>query len=392
MKEKEPSGELGIYLHIPFCVRKCLYCDFLSAPGSLQEMEHYVEALTREILEESVSYKSYTVKSVFLGGGTPSLLSGESVKRILQTVYDHYRMGADCEISMEVNPGTASPEKLDCWRKAGVNRLSIGLQSVWDEELKALGRIHTGEDFFRTYRHAIKSGFNNINIDLMFGIPGQTKESYAGTLKKVVSLEPPPTHISAYSLILEEGTPFYENRPILPDEETEREMNKITSEILSDQGYRQYEISNYARPGYACVHNQIYWTRGNYAGFGIGAASMVENVRFQNTSSLEAYLARYLKGEREKRVKGEGQILSRKEQMEEFMFLGLRMTKGVSTKEFQRLFDVSIEQMYPGVVEDFVRKGLLVRGTDPDTGEERIRLTAFGMDVSNMVMSEFIFL
>lgn len=392
MEEKERAKELGIYLHIPFCVRKCLYCDFLSAPASLQKMEEYVEALVKEIREESFLYTDYSVKSVFLGGGTPSLLPGDSVKRILQTVRRHYRIKEDCEVSIEVNPGTVSPEKLSIWREGGVNRLSIGLQSASNTELKALGRIHSEEDFLNTYHNAIKSGFNNINVDLMFGIPGQTTESYGETLQRVLSLNPAPAHISAYSLIIEEGTPFYENMPELPEEETEREMNKITGEILSFHGYNQYEISNYARPGYECIHNQIYWTRGNYVGFGIGAASMVENIRFQNTASLEVYLDYYLKGKREKEVKSERQVLSQKEQMEEFMFLGLRMTKGVCGEEFRRLFGVSIDQVYPGVVEDFEKKGLLVRGADPDTGEERIFLTPLGMDVSNVVMSQFIFL
>lgn len=385
------AKEIGIYLHIPFCVRKCLYCDFLSAPASSQEMEDYVEALAGELREESTLYTEYSVKSVFFGGGTPSLLPGDSVKKILQTVRRCYSVQEDCEISIELNPGTVSSQKLRSWREAGVNRLSIGLQSASDGELRALGRIHTQKDFLNTYHDAVKLGFNNINVDLMFGIPGQTLESYGETLERVVSLNPAPAHISAYSLIVEEGTPFYENTPELPEEETEREMNKITGAILFDHGYRQYEISNYAKPGYECRHNQIYWTRENYAGFGIGAASMVDNVRFQNTSSLETYLDYYLKGERQTEVKGERQTLSLREQMEEFMFLGLRMTKGVCAEEFKRQFGASIDQIYPGVAEDFEGKGLLIRGADPDTGEERISLTPFGMDVSNMVMSRFIF-
>lgn len=385
------AKEIGIYLHIPFCVRKCLYCDFLSAPASTQKMEAYVEALTEEIREESSLYTDYSVKSVFFGGGTPSLLPGDSVKKILQTVRRCYSVQEDCEISIELNPGTVFSQKLRSWREAGVNRLSIGLQSASDGELRALGRIHTQKDFLNTYHDAVKLGFNNINVDLMFGIPGQTLESYGETLERVVSLNPAPAHISAYSLIVEEGTPFYENTPELPEEETEREMNKITGAILSCHGYRQYEISNYAKPGYECRHNQIYWTRENYAGFGIGAASMVDNVRFQNTASLETYLDYYLKGERQTEVKGERQTLSLREQMEEFMFLGLRMTKGVCAEEFKRQFGASIDQIYPGVVEDFEEKGLLIRGADPDTGEERISLTPFGMDVSNVVMSRFIF-
>lgn len=388
MKEKDSCRTLGIYIHIPFCVRKCLYCDFLSAPSDLQTRERYVRALIGEMMEESRSYVNYKVDSVFLGGGTPSLLSAESIDKILQVVRDYFDVDEMCEISMEVNPGTVTLEKAMSWRKSGVNRLSIGLQSAIDEELKALGRIHTGKDFFYAYKTVVKSGFNNINVDLMSAIPGQTMASYRESLEKVIHLKPAPTHISAYSLIIEEGTPFYENRPVLPDEDLEREMYKITNDILCACGYHQYEISNYAMEGYECRHNQRYWRRENYVGFGIGAASMIENVRFQNTSDLVYYISCCpgCGGS----IKGERQALSEKEQMEEFMFLGLRMTKGVSADEFFRLFGKTIDQIYPGIVEEFCGKGLLERIRDPITGEVWIALTRFGIDVSNMVMAQFL--
>lgn len=400
MIEKSTCKTLGIYIHIPFCVRKCLYCDFLSAPASGEEMERYVTALTREIKEESRNYTDDIVKSVFLGGGTPSLLPAESIVRILNTVYDCFNLDEACEISMEVNPGTVTPDKLSSWQRGGVNRLSIGLQSTVDSELKALGRIHTSKDFFDTYELAIKTGFNNINIDLMSAIPGQTLETYLDTLKRVTSMQPMPTHISSYSLMIEEGTPFYENPPVLPDEDCEREMYKITGDFLTNLGYHQYEISNYALPGYECIHNKRYWERGNYVGFGIGAASMVDNERFQNTNDIIRYFNFYLQEEstqkkkapptKNEEIKEARQKLSRQEQMAEYMFLGLRVIKGVSSREFYHIFGVTINQAYPGIVEDFCQKGLLERTKDPETGDIRIALTRRGIDVSNIVMAQFL--
>lgn len=421
----EDQKHLGIYIHIPFCVRKCFYCDFLSAPGDEEEKARYVEALCREIHKESKRYRDYTVNTIFIGGGTPSLLEGKSIAGILNRVHENYHVSEDCEISMEVNPGTVNREKLFCFKESGGNRLSIGLQSAVDSELKALGRIHTYEDFLMTYELALQAGFCNINVDLMTAIPGQSVESLHKTLQRVTEQKPMPAHISAYSLIIEEGTPFYEKRPELPDEDLERELYKITGDFLASKGYQQYEISNYALPGYACRHNTVYWRRGNYAGFGIGAASMVENVRFHNIGDRNKYVERLLNnGENLKMipnerdicrddfemknkntyviyeglqkslendpVKEDVQALSTEEQMEEFMFLGLRMREGVCKNEFARIFGQSIDQVYPGIVEDFCRKGLLMQRKDPMTGEEWIALTPFGMDVSNRVMAEFL--
>lgn len=382
MKNEEENKKLSIYIHIPFCIQKCLYCDFLSAPADEAEMERYVEALLGEIRRESAAYAGYRVITIFIGGGTPSVLKGEWIEQILQAVYACYGVEADCEISMEANPGTITEEKLNCWRRAGINRLSIGLQSAIDEELMALGRIHSSEEFFQAYKMIIKSGFNNVNVDLMSAIPGQNIESCLATLNAVTALKPPPTHISAYSLIVEEGTPFYENTPELPDEDTERKMYKITHDILTKHGYLQYEISNYAKPGYECRHNQVYWRRGNYLGFGVGAASMIENVRFHNLRDRRAYVKA---PEREEITR-----LSLEEQMEEFMFLGLRMIKGVSEEAFLKTFGRAIDQVYPGVVDRFCRLGLLKREMEKDTGEHRIALTGYGIDVSNVVMAEFL--
>lgn len=388
--EKEKQKFLGIYIHIPFCMRKCLYCDFLSSPASPKEREDYVEALCREIVKESIKYKGYTVNTIFIGGGTPSLLEGESISRILKKVRENYKVSYDCEISMEANPGTVTWEKLVHFKESGGNRLSIGLQSAADSELKALGRIHTYEDFLMSYELALKAGISNINVDLMTGVPYQNVKSLTDTLQKITGLMPMPTHISAYSLMIEEGTPFYEKTPELPDEDLERELYKITCDFLTSTGYEQYEISNYALPGYLCKHNRTYWRRGNYVGFGIGAASMVENVRFRNTGDREKYVGYFLNALNDDLIKEDVQILSVKEQMEEFMFLGLRMREGVGKNDFLRAFGKTVDEVYPGIVEKFCQKGLLILKREPAAKEDFIALTPLGIDVSNRVMAEFL--
>ncbi len=392
---KNQNRELHIYIHIPFCVKKCLYCDFLSSSASEWEQERYVKALKKEIEQESRNYKDYLVTTIYFGGGTPSLLPGGWVEEIMDVVCCNYQIAENCEITLEANPGTVSEEKLKAWKRAGINRLSIGMQSADNRELSALGRIHTSRDFFHTYQMATKTGFDNINVDLMAGLPGQGISSLQNTLMTTAGLTPAPAHISVYSLIIEEGTPFYENEPAdIPDEDTEREMYKMTGETLSGYGYRQYEISNYAKPGYRCRHNEAYWRRKNYVGFGIGAASLIENVRFRNKPDGETYIKRYLEPEKDtarKSVREKAQKLSIEEQMEEFMFLGLRMTEGISCDEFFRTFGTSINQVYPGIVDELCRKGALQKIKVEKNGDVRISLTRYGIDVSNYVMAEFLF-
>lgn len=393
---------LGLYIHIPFCVQKCLYCDFLSAPAGEGERERYVEALCREIVREGKTYADYTVRTIYIGGGTPSLLAGERILHILTLVYQCFRVEMDCEISLEANPGTVTADKLKDWRRAGINRISLGVQSLQDEELKALGRIHDSQTFLDTYKMVVESGFNNINIDLMSGIPGQSPDSYRDTLEKVVTLNKRPAHISAYGLIIEEGTPFFENTPQLPDEDCEREMYALTGEFLAKFGYCRYEISNYAFPGYECRHNIGYWRRENYLGLGAGAASLIENVRFRNLRDIGGYEQMQelpsesgqgqgkVLPERGGMFHEERQVLSKAEQMEEFMFLGLRMTKGVSREEFSEAFGTAMDEVYPGIVENFCKKGLLREQKDDKTGRTWISLTDYGMDISNYVMSDFL--
>lgn len=359
---------LELYLHIPFCIKKCKYCDFLSAPASAEEREEYVNSLCRKICACAEVAKAYRVISIFVGGGTPSVLEAEQMSRILDTVKKNFRVEDSAEITIEMNPGTVTRQKLATYRRAGVNRLSIGLQSAENKDLAMLGRIHTFEEFLVTYQNAREEGFSNINIDLISGIPHQTPESWEKTLHKIAGLS--PEHISAYSLIIEEGTPFYErygegrHAEELPDEEEERWMYQNTKSILEAYGYHRYEISNYAKPGYECRHNIGYWDRVEYLGIGDGAASLMENRRWKE-------------GE-------EPEILSVKDQMEEFMFLGLRKMEGVSKKKFREVFGISMDAVYGKVLKDMAEKGLM------EEGEGWIRLTERGIDISNYVLSEFL--
>lgn len=379
--------ELELYIHIPFCVKKCSYCDFLSAPATEQTKEAYMAALFAEIGGRAKDYKERIVTSVFIGGGTPSLLSGDSIKQLMEHIREGFRLAPDVEITMEVNPGTVTTEKLAAFYGAGINRLSIGMQSAQEQELKILGRIHDFDGFCQVYLEAVEAGFTNINVDVMSGLPGQTLASYKDTLEKVLRLEPMPQHISAYSLIVEEGTPFAamadRGELPLPEEDTERAMYEETIEVLAGYGFHRYEISNYALDGYECRHNVGYWIRRDYLGFGIGAASLIGNVRFQNGRDLNAYLAHPLA------CREEQQSLTTQEQMEETMFLGLRLIRGVSYPEFARCYGQTLEEVYGEVIARNVADGLLTVRED-ETGR-RLMLTGRGLDVSNYVMAQFLF-
>lgn len=395
---------LSVYLHIPFCIKKCKYCDFLSYPASEREQEDYAALLGEEIERQSLFYKDYQVISVFIGGGTPSVLENRAIEAVFKKLKENYIFDKSPEITIEVNPGTVDEEKLRLYLRLGINRLSIGLQSANDGELRTLGRIHDYHTFLETYELARRLGFNNINIDLISAVPGQSVESYRETLRKVLALD--AEHISAYSLIKEEGTWFYEHSDELkfPTEDEDRQMYCLTEKMLSDHGYHRYEISNYAKDGFECIHNKVYWKRGDYVGFGMGAASLVDETRFSNNRTLEEYAGavRALRGDcagREAPEKEQGaevihdarsrlgediQRLSVTEQMEEFMFLGLRLTEGVSKKEFFEKFGVPMDDIYGETLNKLRRKGLII--TDGN-----VRLTPYGTDISNYVMSEFIF-
>ena len=426
-REKEDLSCLELYIHIPFCVRKCAYCDFLSFPSGEEERERYVERLTEEIEEAGAVSEGYVATAIFFGGGTPSVLTPKQTERILNAVKKSFYVAEDAEITTEVNPGTADREKLEAWRQAGINRLSFGLQSTENRELQYLGRIHTMEDFLESYRAAREAGFENINIDLMSALPGQTVSSWEKTLRTVVSLQ--PEHISAYSLIIEEGTPFCQlfgedgdaaeekNRrqslgiPELPDEDAERRMYYDTERILGEAGYHRYEISNYAKPGYECRHNKGYWTGTEYLGLGLGASSYI-NIRREkgeaakisasgkesgdrrqlerrsNVRDFKTYLSLTREDFRAGRQIEERELLTNQAMMEEFMFLGLRLTEGISEMEFFRRFSCTLETVYGDVLEKLAGQELMERYERE--GAAFWRLTKRGIDVSNCVLAEFL--
>lgn len=344
-----------------------------------------MQALLQEIQGRAKEYEAYRVSTVFIGGGTPSVVNPQWIERLLDTLRSCYRISPEAEITMEANPGTIDAASLAIYYRAGINRLSLGLQSTWDQELRALGRIHTWQQFLDAYEAAVTAGFHHINVDLMSGLPGQTPITYETTLRRVAELSPPPEHISAYSLIVEEGTPYAERYAagelLLPQEETERKLYELTGRILQEYGYERYEISNYAKAGCGCRHNIGYWTRENYLGFGIGAASMVENVRFQNGKGLQQYIQDPL-GQRE-----EPEYLSVEEQMEEYLFLGLRLTRGISVTGFYETFHYELEQIYEKAIRKHIQEGLL---SYTDGAEGRyLHLTERGLDLADYVMTDF---
>lgn len=414
MREKT----MELYIHIPFCVKKCQYCDFLSFPADESTQNAYVEALLREIAYYGPKCRDYRVTTVYIGGGTPSWLREDAVAQIMSAVREGFRLDAEAEISIECNPGTVTDHKFAVYRRAGINRISIGLQSASEEELKLLGRIHTYEQFLKTYELARENGFYNINVDLMNSLPGQTTESFYHTLQQVLRLK--PEHISAYSLIIEPGTPFYDLYKFdavkqragmatiaLPTEDEVYQMTKLTEQMLKEASYEHYEISNFAKPGFACRHNIGYWQRENYLGLGLGAASLMENIRYSNVRDLYTYLEQtgnIREGfwENEMTEQGTGgeirraeqipatnlhataERVQRKAQIEEFMFLGLRMIEGITRDDFMEAFGIQIEAVYQNVMQQLQEEELLVKRAG------RIYLTEKGQDVSNYVLSQFL--
>lgn len=356
----------SLYIHIPFCKRKCLYCDFLSFSHT-EYINEYFDALIREIN----AFDCKKVRSIFIGGGTPSYVDSGYIGRVMEAL-NRFNIDANAEITIEANPGTLTLDKLRAYRRYGINRISIGLQSWQNELLKKLGRIHTREMFLVNYENVLKAGFKNINIDLMFSLPGQTYEMWIETLENVTAIS--PTHISAYSLVVEENTPFYNMELALPDEETDRKMYHSAISFLNARGYKQYEISNFAKDGFNSVHNCVYWQRGEYKGFGLGAASLVNNCRTKNTENLQEY------------IKGttviENEILTKADCMAEYMFLGMRMTKGVSISGFRKLFGENMLIKYKNVFDKY-KDFINIEG-------DFVSLNERGIDISNLIFCEFI--
>ncbi|MGL5069216.1 MAG: radical SAM family heme chaperone HemW [Sarcina sp.] len=370
---------ISLYIHIPFCDQKCHYCDFPSFAGKGDLKDRYIDALNKEINKNT---NGYTIDTIFIGGGTPSSLSAIQLEKLLENV-NKFEFAKDMEFTVECNPGSITKEKLDVMKKYGVNRLSMGLQAVQNTLLKDLGRIHSYEVFKENFKLARECGFDNINVDLMFGLPKQKVSEWKESLELICSLS--PEHISAYSLIIEEGTRFnrlYEEDKLkLPNEEDERQMYHLAQKILLESDYNQYEISNYSKRNLECRHNIAYWKMNNWLGVGSAASSYMNGERFTNFSKIETYIEKMESGESQREEDNKNTV---NENIEEFMFMGLRLLKGISEVEFETRFGQSVDSVYGDIMKKFITQNLLERK------DKRIYLTKKGIEYSNMVMSEMI--
>ena len=374
--------KISLYIHIPFCAQKCLYCDFPSFARKDHLRKAYIEALNKEIISLREKHNNLEINTIFIGGGTPSVLEADELECLLKEVAK-LNMAKDIEYSMECNPGNLTEEKLEVMKKYGVNRISMGLQAKQDNLLKGLGRIHNYKTFKENFLLAKKVGFNNINVDLMFGLPNQRLNEWEETLREIISLE--PAHISAYSLIIEEGTAFYnlyENDKLkLPTEEEERKMYHLAKKILEENGFNQYEISNYAKEGKECRHNLAYWNMDNWIGVGSAAASYINGKRIKNINSVEEYINSINeKGEAVEEIINN----SKNDNIEEFMFMGLRKINGIDENEFKKRFSMNINDVYGEILNKYIDEGLLIR----ESG--RIFLSEKGIEISNVIMADFL--
>ncbi len=393
--------DLSLYIHIPFCVQKCVYCDFLSfSDSTFTDKVRYVDALCQEMRLYAPFADRYLVRTVYIGGGTPSILDEALIERIMNGIRSVFKVDEFAEISMEANPGTLKYTNLLSYLTYGINRLSLGLQTADPALLSVLGRIHDYDEFIDGYASARRAGFKNINIDIMSGIPSQDVHTYVDTLTRVMELE--PEHISAYSLQVEKGTPLAENKELLaqiPDEETDRRMYAMTKKVLSSGGYERYEFSNYAKPGYECRHNMVYWSGKEYIGFGIGAASFFKGERYTNMKDLAEYIniieAAQMKlaqindkvsiyEEVTRKLRESVTTMYIDSRMEEYMFLGLRMTKGVSRKDFRNRFGKDMYEVYGEVINYYTDQGFM------ESFGDTVRLTDRGIDVSNVILADFL--
>lgn len=367
---------LSLYLHIPFCMKKCAYCDFPSHAGREGDIPAYVDALKGEILQAGMKYPDRRVETVFFGGGTPSVLTGDQMKTLMNAVFSSFSVSPEAEISMEANPGTLTPEKLTAYREAGINRISIGVQAMNDRLLRNIGRIHTRDEAVEAVGMAKDAGFENINIDLMYGLPGQSEEDFEDTLRQALAL--PISHISMYSLIVEEGTHLYrrvEQGEEIPGDEETLLMQHTAAKIAAGHGLFRYEISNYARPGCECRHNLVYWRRGDYLGLGCAAHSMAENERFSNTASLSEYLSGVREADR--------QPLGDTDALEETVMLALRTSEGMDLNLYRSLCADAFPQKEK-IISRLISEGLAA------ASEGRLALTERGMDVLNAVIEALV--
>lgn len=375
--------ELGLYIHMPFCLQKCHYCDFASFAGAEGKIKDYMDGLIVELDDWKLKLEDYKIKSVFIGGGTPTIVPNQEMDRLLEHLYRNFTFRENIEFSIEGNPGTFDKEKLDFYKGSGINRMSIGFQAWQDKLLSSLGRVHSQKQFVENYRLAREAGFENINVDLMFGLPNQNMDQWKETLQRIVELC--PDHISAYSLKIEEGTRFgslYDQGLLnLPTEELDRAMYEYAIGFLKANKYNHYEISNFAQEGKACIHNKIYWNNEEYVGIGLNAHSYLNKHRFSNTGSLDAYIAQ---------MKSHGEVMmenipvSQEDEMAETMFLGLRMITGISIQGFQQRFGINPVMKYEKKINKMMALGLI------EVDEKCIRLSRKGIDLSNQVFMEFL--
>lgn len=373
--------EIGIYIHIPFCIKKCEYCDFVSYCNKKEYIPQYINALKKEI-KNNIN-KEYKITTIYIGGGTPSSIEENYIADIIETIKlnmneENLKDFENIEVTIEVNPGTVNKEKLQVYKKIGINRLSIGLQETHNELLKSIGRIHTYEEFIKTYKLARKIGFNNINVDLMIALPNQTIQDIKENLEKITKLN--PEHISVYSLILEEGTPFYnkynENKIKLPDEELERNMYWYVKNTLENNGYMHYEISNFSKKGFESKHNMNCWNQEEYLGFGVAAHSYNNRIRYSNTNSIEEY------------IKGSNKIIHEEQTLEdmqkEYMLLGLRKIEGINIQKFKNKFAQNPIFIFKEQLNKLVDEELII------VDGNEIKLTNKGLDLANIVWEEFV--
>lgn len=376
--------KLGIYIHIPFCKQKCFYCDFCSFANKNEMQEKYVETVINEI--KNITHKEkYTVTTIYLGGGTPSILNPEYIKNILQEIKSSFKILDDAEITIEINPGTVNEEKLKRYKEYGINRLSIGLQSANDKILKNIGRIHDYKQFEETFFFARKCGFKNINVDLMIGLPTQAIEDVKQTLEKIIQKN--PEHISVYSLIIEEGTTIEklinENKLQLPDEETERIMYWTVVNELKENGYNQYEISNFSKKTYESKHNTNCWKQKQYIGLGTSAHSYLNKKRYSNTNNIEEYIKNIQESNISKNITIHEEQ-TEESTMNEYMLLGLRMIQGININEFKQKFKTDPTIKYKEILEKLQKENLI------QITKTSIKLTKQGIDFGNIVWEEFI--
>lgn len=375
---------IGLYIHIPFCVEKCFYCDFNSYKiKNKNEKKDYIKSLEKEIYLYKEEFKDKVFDTIFFGGGTPSILESEEIELIFSNIYNNFNISKNAEITIECNPGTLTKKKLQTMKNCGVNRLSIGLQTTQNENLKYIGRIHTYEIFEKNYKEALEIGFENINIDLMYSLPNQTFDEYKESLDKIIKLN--PTHISAYSLILEENTKLYEmyekNEFNLNSDELDIKIYNYTIKKLKENGYNHYEISNYSKKSYECKHNIIYWKCDNYLGLGAGASGYVKNTRYKNVDSINDY-NNSLKDN--KKPIEEINELTDKDKVEEAIIMNLRMTEGINILEFNKNYNINFKEKYNNILEKLKNENLIIEKNN------KVFFTKRGREISNTILIEFL--